>query len=284
MARWGAARRKIREIAASDLIMADKLRYAASLLTRDHPREYRLRGGISIELRPDTTDGRVFEEAFLSGVYAPLAAMGKRLTGDGPVVLIDLGANIGLSAVYLARILRPDWIVAVEPDASNYALLLRNLRLAGLVERCSLLQAFAGAARGFAELEDSGNGAWGLRKGRSSASGIPVIPLLEIIGRADATGPGASRVILKCDIEGAERELFLHMHEWEDRVDYIILELHMEFLTERELHSCIEGSSYHWRIHGDISRESVLAVIGLERLARKPTRPDFLAARVGEQL
>jgi len=76
------------------------------------------------------------------------------------------------SAIALARQLRPNGIVAVEPDPANFALLQQNLRLAGLTERCKAIQAFAGAERGFAELIDSGNGAWGIYLYASSRNTI----------------------------------------------------------------------------------------------------------------
>ena len=66
----------------------------------------------------------------------------RRLPIASPVTLIDLGANVGLSAVALARCLQADRVVAVEPDASNYALLVENLRSTGLADRCVSVRAF----------------------------------------------------------------------------------------------------------------------------------------------
>jgi hypothetical protein len=76
-------------------------------------------------------------------------------------------------------------------------------------------------------------------------------------------------VILKCDIEGAEIHLFRHMDEWEDRVDYMILELHTEFLSAEDFRACLARSRYRWRMEGDVPAGAVLAVISLERLEPK---------------
>ncbi len=263
---------KLREIATSDLSPVHKIRYTAHLIAKSRCviSRYRLRGGGWIELRQGTTDRKVFDEIFLTRIYAPLAKLSK--SGASPVVLIDLGANTGLSAIYLGRVLQPDWIVVVEPDPSNYKMLLRNLSLAGIADRLVAVQAFAGAERGFAKLEDSGNGAWGMRMGEQLANGIPVLPIPDIAALASLPNSKTARVILKCDIEGAERPIFERIHEWEHLTNFVMLELHLELFAEEEFRACIESSGYHWNLHGTIPRDSVLAVLGLERLERKTKR------------
>ena len=41
-----------------------------------------------------------------------------------PKVIVDLGANIGLTSIYLLRLYKPEILVAVEADADNAALAL----------------------------------------------------------------------------------------------------------------------------------------------------------------
>ena len=278
----GQSYRKLRRIAECELVLASKFRYgfdlaAASLLRRSSAagyREYRMRGGTSVVLRRNSTDGKVFEEVFVENAYTAYA---KNIARGAPIVLIDLGANIGLSAIALARELRPVAIVAVEPDRGNFAMLRENIRLAGLADKCAAVQAFAGAERGFAALVDSGNGAWGLRMGAPAPKGIPVLPLEEIIALGEgmaavmktAAKPAGARTVVKCDIEGAETQLFQRIRQWEERVHHVILELHTEFLSVQEFQACLETSRYHWRIDGTIPAGALLAVIGLERLELK---------------
>lgn len=266
--------RKVLLVAGSDLALADKLRYLHDRTIRfSRPnagrgyREYRIGGTVPLLLRENSTDQKVFEEIFIEGAYARYA---KGIPRRGPVVLIDLGANIGLSVIFLARALEPLAIIAVEPDGGNFVMLQENLRRAGLKERCTAIQAFAGTERGFAELVDSGNGEWGMRMGAPAQAGVPVLPLEEIVDMAPRRGVSASTtVVLKCDIEGAEIHLFRHVDQWEGRVDYMILELHTEFLSAENLRACLAGSRYHWRIVGEIPAGAVLAVFGLERLELK---------------
>lgn len=260
MTRVAASLLKLRRLFRCDLRRQDQVAYLLDALCdglglgRAGIRRYRLQGGGAVFLRGDSTDRKVFDEVFLEQIYAP----GVALLPKGPSILVDLGANIGLSTLFFARRMNLTRIVAVEPCPENFRMLLENTR--GLADRCTAHQAFAGAERGFAELVDAGFGAWGLRMGPSASRGTPVLPLSEILPQT----PGA-RVVLKCDIEGSERHLFRSMRDWEHLVDFIILELHTEFFSAPELQHCLNESGFQWKQHGVTEPGAVLAVIGLER-------------------
>lgn len=261
--------RKLRRIAASDLAPIDKLRYVLGGAGRaSNPIAHRLRGGISLELRPGTTDSKVFDEIFIEQAYAPCVAL---LPANlGPVTLIDLGANIGLSALFLTHALDVVEIIAVEPDPDNFRQLVQNLRGCGLADRCTAIRAFAGAGHAFAELHDSGNGAWGMRMGPLSDAGTPVLPVAQIAGAAKTSVP----IVLKCDIEGGERQLFLNIRDWEHLIPYIFLELHTEFLPVEELFGCLESSGFQWTVHGTAPAGEAIALLLLERGARRKEKGD----------
>jgi hypothetical protein len=76
-------------------------------------------------------------------------------------------------------------------------------------------------------------------------------------------------VLLKCDIEGGERALFLHIRDWEHRVHYIFLELHTEFLPVPELLSCLQSARYQWTVHGNPPAGAAIAMFALERGDRR---------------
>lgn len=249
----------------SDLAGLDQVRYLvdkilemAGMRARGS-RVYRLQDGTWIHLRAGTTDSKVFDEIFIDQIYASFTnsiPYDQRST-----VLVDLGANIGLSALFFERRLRFDRIIAVEPDSENVKALRRNLENA--IAESTVIQAFAGGSRGFAKLDDAGYGAWGLRMGEASSEGVPVMLLADLVPEV----PGG--VLLKCDIEGAERYIFPQIAEWDSLVNFIILELHTEFFTWEQLKSALEVSNYEWRVHGRVEPGAVLAVLALERTARK---------------
>lgn len=259
MGRLYSVVRKLRLIAQSELAGIEKLRYVMNPSGRGAGlARYRLRGKVSVALRKATTDFKVFDEMFVEQAYAPCV---EALPGDlGPVVLIDLGANIGLSVLFLTRALEVAEIVAIEPDPDNFQLLSENLRRAGLANRATAIRAFVVAEHAFAELYDSGNGAWGMRMGAPSDNGIPVLPLAEIAGAKTGLP-----ILLKCDIEGGERQLFHHIRDWEHLIRYIFLELHTEFLPADELFACLDSSGYQWTVHGTVPAGSSIALLLLER-------------------
>jgi FkbM family methyltransferase len=252
--------RKLRMIARSDLLRRDQLRYAMNPAGRGAgSRTFRLRGGASVTLRNGTTDYKVLDEIFVERVYARcLAALPDDL---GPVTLIDLGAYTGLSALFFSRELPVKEIIAIEPDPDNFRLLSENLRTTGLASRSTAVRAFAGASPAFAELQDSGNGAWGMRQGPASPTGTPVLPLAHIANLAKTSAP----ILLKCDIEGGERELLLHIRDWEHLICCIVLELHTEFLPVPDLLACLESSGFHWKLHGTRAPGASIAFCVLER-------------------
>jgi FkbM family methyltransferase len=253
---------KLRRIFRSDLSLPSRFRFVVDEI-RDRLglyalplRNYRLTGGAKIYLRWGSTDSKVFDEVFLEKIYEPLAAA---IPPDSmPDVLVDLGANIGLSSLFLCRMLGISHVVAVEPDRANLRTLRTNLEPNVSAEVTSI-QAFAGAERGFANMHDAGYGSWGLRMGERADHGIPVLPMREILPH---TPEG---VLLKCDIEGAEQLIFPDIAEWEEWVSFIILELHTEFFTANQLLDALAKSRYEWHLHGVVAEGAVLAVLALER-------------------
>ena len=87
---------------------------------RDLERHIRLRGGIELTYRLNRGDRQSIREGWIEEVY--------RLPFDLKVdTLVDLGANIGLTSLWLARRYRISRIIAVEPSAQNARLTRLNL-------------------------------------------------------------------------------------------------------------------------------------------------------------
>ena len=71
-------------------------------------------------LRGKSSDFRVFDEIFLKEQY------NSHLLPKNPKVILDAGANIGLSSVYFANRFPNAQVFALEPENSNYELLSVN--------------------------------------------------------------------------------------------------------------------------------------------------------------
>ncbi len=187
--------------------------------------------GADLSLRIDDSDIRVCKQIFVDNEYDSLNLPETAKT------IIDLGANIGLSALFFIKKFPDSHIVAVEPDAVNCSIMEKNLEK--FSKSISFLQAAIWPTDGEVSLveEDDDHaslGAWGYRTEASIGnSGLSVkavtIPTIMKQYNMDFVD------ILKVDIEGAEYELFEKNYEdWIDKVGLIIIETHDRFKPNSE--------------------------------------------------
>lgn len=187
--------------------------------------------GSHLSMRIDDSDIRVFKQIFVDNEYDSLNLPETANT------IVDLGANIGLSALFFLKKYPNAHIIAVEPDTVNFEFMKRNLE--DYSNHVALLQAAIWPSDGvvsFVEHDESneGLGAWGYRtetltEGAEASVSAISIPTLMNQFSMDFID------ILKVDIEGAEYELFEKDYEsWLDKVGLIIIETHDRFKPNSE--------------------------------------------------
>ncbi len=146
---------------------------------------------------------------------------GQINAGKRPVI-IDGGANIGLSAIWFALHFPHGQILAIEPEEENYTLLSENVAAYGDAVRpihgglwprseslvISNLESGAAAFRTESAPKSLGR----------SIRGYTVDELLRIADNSEA-------LIVKLDIEGSQKALFSENTDWIGRTHLIILEL-----------------------------------------------------------
>ncbi|MDP8967950.1 MAG: FkbM family methyltransferase, partial [Actinomycetota bacterium] len=112
--------------------------------------EYRLRGSRrSLFLRHGTQDVAILDEVFRKRVYDPPAHVEEALAPrDRPLSVVDVGANIGLFALFIAERLRAGMIVGFEPDPSNITILERAMTASHEKASWQLVPACAGTRAG----------------------------------------------------------------------------------------------------------------------------------------
>jgi FkbM family methyltransferase len=187
--------------------------------------------GSGVRLRSHTTDISVLKEICLAGTLARLP--------DAPSVqtVVDLGANTGLSYRWLRSRYRGARFVCVEPESGNVAILRANA--ASAAGSCRIVEACIGATERRVGL-DTTMGEWGFR---SAAGGdIPVVTMDHLLEDA-----GMDHIdILKCDIEGAERELFANCRSWIGRVDAMTVECHLDSLDGADFEVTYFEPNHAW--------------------------------------
>lgn len=150
-----------------------------------------------LTLRPRTADVGVFEQIYIARQYQLDAP-------SEPNLIIDAGAHIGCATVLFAEKFPNATIFAIEPQASNFALLRQN------VARYPNVTAINAALWGRPSVQSIINpkgDSWEFRTqvalshNASCVIGITIDELL--------TWCGASKLdILKLDVEGAEKNIF----------------------------------------------------------------------------
>ena len=174
-----------------------------------HPVTMRLRG---------SSDQSVFSQTFQEGQYSPL-----RDFRDVSLVL-DLGANIGMSSAWFLSCFPAARVVAVEPDRRNVELCKRNLQMYG--DRVLLLH---GAVWSECTKLCLSQGSFG--DGREWASQVMPVAGGDVeawdVGRLIEMAGGGNVDLLKVDIERAELAVFGETSKaWLPRVRNICIELH----------------------------------------------------------
>jgi FkbM family methyltransferase len=198
---------------------------------RNCVREVRLRGDIKIRYRLNKGDLHSIREIWFEEAY--------RLPFEDPSgVLLDLGANIGMTSLWLAKRYPFTQVIAVEPDPNNAVLVRQNLELNGIAAQ--VLEAAIGPMEASARFEFSEFS----NLGRLSETGslVPVISVGTIIQRFAVT----RFALIKIDIEGGEQELFDGPTEWLARTDAIIIEFHPTIVDYPRLTRLVSSHGFRY--------------------------------------
>jgi FkbM family methyltransferase len=173
-------------------------------------------GPTTVTLRPFAGDLFVLYEVLAFNVYHIAPSL---LPTDNVRVIIDCGANIGITSLFLAARYPGAMILSVEPHPDNFALLKINVTE---IPRILPIQACITGTPQKAVRFTADQAAWGNRIA-TDGDGIlvPAITIEELCNQN-----GIEKVdLLKLDIEGAEEEVLEH-GTFLARIENIIAELH----------------------------------------------------------
>ncbi len=159
-----------------------------------------------------------------------------------PKTILDLGANAGFTAIFLARKFHQAQVACVEPIPQNVSVLRRNLILNGI--QAQVFEAAVAVEDGIIRMA-MGDRDYGHKvvetaveddKTVLGCKGISVASLME---RLTWKRIG----LLKIDIEGYERFLLKEKCEWLNRVDAICIECHPGY-GEADLRALARGYGF----------------------------------------
>lgn len=180
------------------------------------------------------------EEIFVEKVY--------QFTPDSaPHKIIDAGANIGLSVIFLKRIFPKSQIKALEPDPKIFKLLQENIRNFGYEKDVLLMNVAAWINNDpliFAAEGSVGGQVIDENTSRSSAIQVKSIRLLDLLD--------TEIFFLKIDIEGAEYKVLQDIKDRLHLVKNLFVEFHVRDYEENHLDEILKwikdaGFTYYIR-------------------------------------
>jgi FkbM family methyltransferase len=195
---------------ASDLLLFRVIRFV-SLPNLNRERTVRLQGNVAVTYRLNRGDIQSLREVWFEDCYL----LPFSLT---PETLVDLGANIGLTSLWLAKHYPIKRVIAVEASPENARLVNINLSQNGVP--VEVIAAAVGPRDGTVRFnlhKDSNLGSFD-----PSGTEVPMISMASVLGRL----PERAVDLVKMDIEGGEQELLDGELDWLGKVKAIIAEFH----------------------------------------------------------
>ena len=148
--------------------------------------------------------------------------------GFVPKFIVDAGANIGLSAVFFTNKFPDATIVAVEPEKSNFEMLLKNTNEYKNI--FCVKKAISNQSDLSFDVVDIGFGNWGfVTQVKNNIQSEKVVDQVDSLTIDEILVYYKLECLdlLKIDIEGAEKNLFESNYEnWLPKTKCIIIELH----------------------------------------------------------
>lgn len=178
-----------------------------------------------IFLRPCTSDIPVFQAIFQQMEYE------TSLISSQAEIIVDLGANTGISSIFFHEKYKKARVFAVEPSISNFDMLTLNTVFRPRITACKA------AAWGhddiiYLDLLSEGGvdlGHWAHRTTTAPAAGGEKVEALSMDTIMQRYGIHEID-LLKIDVEGAEFEIFSSKNlDWINRVKTIVVETHERF-------------------------------------------------------
>jgi FkbM family methyltransferase len=203
-----------------------------------------------------SSDCDVFNEVFTIKEYQPLVDL---ITANldqqncHALNILDAGANIGVTSIFLHTFFPHANFIVVEPDSENFDILKKNIHQAD-IENCLLVQGGIWdrdtnleIVRDFRDKKD-----WSIRVVESAVysglKGYSINTLMEM-------GNFSIIDIFKIDIEGAEKRLFEDHRIASDflsKTKFLAIEIHDEFDCRSDVEQSLRENNFDF-FHADKS-------------------------------
>jgi len=162
-----------------------------------------------------------YDLTFLKRYDELLEKYNSILSQNKTPLIIDCGANIGLSAFHFATAFPNSTVVAIEPERNNFLMMEKNCKGFQNVE---FLNKAVGSEEGFVSIDNDqvDNNAYRVSRNENEIGDIEIVSINSILSSRNELVP----FLIKIDIEGFEDDLFSNNTEWVEKFPLLIIETH----------------------------------------------------------
>ncbi len=218
---------------------------------------------LCVSLRPYSSDVEVFCQIFIHDEFKELI---KLIGVNNKInIIIDAGANIGLSSIKFKTYFPGAMIIPIEPDEENYKVMIKNLKENDINAVPIKAAVWNKPAKLYFNRSFRDGKEWSIsvtdipNKGKS----IDAVSINEIVKKNNLR----SIDLLKIDIEGSEKQLFKKNDSDVDFLDitkFIAIEIHNEFNIKEHIENLLTEKGFSLSESGEylIGKNESLTVAG----------------------
>jgi len=195
-----------------------------------------------IYLRNNSSDMDIFNQIFIDKDYNINLSI-------EPKVIVDCGANIGLTSLFFAVNFPSASIFSFEPEAENYEILKINTRQFPKVTPVN--KAIWSKDGVISILKSSSFDSHKVTESVINSDTVDSISIASILTKYNLSEID----LLKMDIEGAEKEIFeAEIQDWLPKIKILVIELHDRFKPgcSMSLFNALKGYNYNMSIKGEL--------------------------------
>lgn len=210
---------------------------------------------LSILIKRNSSDSRVVQQILIAKEYLPIVTLLSRYNVI-PNKIVDAGANIGLTTLYLKSIFPSASIIALEPNKMTFERMVVNLELNQCKEVIPLnigLWAKDTYLTPDNTFRDGQDWSFSLKmRETDSDQRIEAKCIESLINEYNWNGID----FLKMDIEGAESNIFgadEFVQNWLPKTKVIAIEVHNELNCEERILKILTNNGFKIEYHGELT-------------------------------
>jgi FkbM family methyltransferase len=218
---------------------------------------------LAIQIRHSPcSDILVYRQIFAEGEYKALLSTLHQYHCK-PALIVDAGANVGYTTLFLLAHFRQSHVLCIEPDAANVAQIVANT-VANNWSSVEVVKAGVWSHNCWLKLNrDKSNGQdWGFYVTESdTATDLPAIDILQL----PTVQQAATIDLLKMDIEGSEAKIFdnpAYASALLAKTRFIAMEIHDDMANRKHIQEQLSHNGFSFYENGELTIGVNLRLMG----------------------